>query len=79
MKVHRPFQGNSASGKNGRSQTAFIMQRTGADCSIEEQVTVVKGYRKPTNPNTALQQAQRTFFGTIMRAGKALKDAVKKG
>ena len=78
-KVYRPYQGNSASGKNGSSPQSMIMQRTGSLCAIEKQVTVVKGYRRPSNPNTALQQAQRTFFGLVMRAGKALKDAVKKG
>lgn len=77
-KVNMPFRGMSAEGKMGASPSSVIFQRTGANCSVERQVTVVKGYRKPTNPNTALQQAQRSFFAACIRGGKALKDAVKK-
>lgn len=78
-KVNLPFRGVSAQGKMGSSSSSVVFQRTCGNCAVERQVTVVKGYRKPSNPNTARQQAQREFFGTIMRAGKALKDAVKKG
>lgn len=77
--VIMPFLGASAKGKNGTSPVSSIYQRTGSNCSPLEQVTTIRGYKKPKNPNTDLQQAQRGLFGGVMRAGKALKDAVKKG
>lgn len=79
MKVNRPYHGHSAQGVTGRSASSIIMQRTGSNCATEEQVTYVKGYKKPFNPNTEAQQAQRLIFGVFARGGKALKDAVKKG
>ena len=78
-KAIMPFRSMAAQGKMGASPSSLVYQRTGGNCAPERMVTVVKGYRKPLNPNTTLQRAQRSFFGEICRAGKALKDAVKKG
>lgn len=78
-KAIMPFRSMAAQGKMGASPSSLVYQRTGGNCAPERMVTVVKGYRKPSNPNTARQQAQRSFFGELNRAGKALKDAVKKG
>lgn len=77
-KAIMPFRSMAAQGKMGASPSSLVYQRTGGNCSPERMVTVVKGYRKPFNPNTALQQAQRQSFAAKFRAGKALKDAVKK-
>ena len=78
-KAIMPFRSMAAQGKMGASPSSLVYQRTGGNCAPERMVTVVKGYRKPSNPNTALQQAQRSYFAELFRAGKALKDAVKKG
>lgn len=77
-KAIMPFRSMAAQGKMGESPSSLVYQRTGGNCAPERMVTVVKAYRKPSNPNTTLQQAQRSYFGEIFRAGKALKDAVKK-
>lgn len=78
-KAIMPFRSMAAQGKMGASPSSLVYQRTGGNCAPERMVTVVKGYRKPLNPNTSLQQAQRSFFAAVFRAGKPLKDAVKKG
>lgn len=77
-KAIMPFRSLAGQGKMGSSPSSLVYQRTGANCTPERMVTIVKAYRKPSNPNTSLQRAQRSYFGEIFRAGKALKDAVKK-
>lgn len=78
-KAIMPFRSMAAQGKMGASPSSLVYQRTGGNCAPERMVTVVKGYRKPSNPNTLRQQAQRGSFAEKFRAGKALHDAVKKG
>lgn len=72
-KVFRPFQSDSAAGKNGANVNSVVYQRTGAQgVPSQQQVTKVRNWQKPFDPKTQLQILNRDFFAGAQNATKEI-------
>lgn len=68
-KVFRPFQSDSAAGKNGANVNSVVYQRTGAQgVPSQQQVTKVRNWQKPFDPKTQLQLINRDNFSSLMKS-----------
>ena len=72
-KVIRPYFGDAAAGKNGRSPSSTIYARTSANVESTKMVTYTKSYKAPVQPNTAQQLSARDKLRQLVLSLKAYK------
>lgn len=70
-RIIRPYYGDAAFGKNGKSPSSTIYARTSSQCESTKMVTYTKSYKAPIQPNSAPQLYIRDKMRQIVLCLKA--------